>query len=728
MFITKKNTMDEFVAQLTPVELEAVLRGDYTKVSPLGCSGNASVYGGTIKSLRGKGVEPVSTVDGPSGIHMGLAASLIPIGTMLACTWNNGLVEKIHNILGEELGINGADVLLGPGINIHRNPLCGRNFEYFSEDPVLTGRIAAAAVKGIQYGGASPCIKHFALNNQETNRTYNDSVASERAQREIYMRGYEICVKEAKPYNIMGSYNMVNGVYSYYNYDMCTTMLRNDWNYEGVLMTDWWLKEQESSELFVKNNAYRIRAQMDVNMPGEGPAANDTSLLDSYNNWVAAGSPENEIKYGITLGEMQRSAKNVLNFVMKSRIFRAKNNLSVAYEPGEEWFDTNESGWQPKPQLIDITIDGIDFAAFNPGVTNYDVFVRDMSDIPKISATANAGAQVIISQATESNNTAVIKLTENGGQNIYYINFSDTAGMEPVVSNPKYAKVKNIEINGKSIAAFYPALHEYRLKGDINNIDITVSVPDNVSYKINKRAEDNMVVIRAETDDHAVEYVLKFGADGTENTEYSVTDINSAGNSKLWAVNTSYRSDELQNFECIDNDNSGYYLGNTRAGCYALYRINIKESGYYDISTRVASNEKNTVAQLDHIVEIDGDIAGVYSPNPTGGEQAWVTTPANRTYIERGEHIVRVRWQSAINLNYIEFTAIDQEMLDAKNTLKTNIDKAYIIDKNKCSENDYNKMINILAEAIAVYEGNEVTAETYKKYNSKLVQAVESLK
>lgn len=306
-----KATMDDFVAQLDLTELEAISRGAYIMNSPLGVPGNAGVYGGVLPSLREKGVPPVTTTDGPSGIRLQSCCSLLPIGTLLACTFNEALVEELYKALGAEMREKGTDVLLAPGINIHRNPLCGRNFEYYSEDPLVTGKIAAAAVRGLQSNGVSACVKHFACNNQEYRRSTNDSRVSERALREIYLKGFEICVKEAAPQNIMTSYNKINGVHGHYQYELCTTILRGEWKYSGCVMTDWWMRSQKSPEFpKLRDNAYRVRAQVDVLMPGGkrvGKQKPDKTLLKTYGK-----------KDGITLGEMQRTAKNVLRFCMHS--------------------------------------------------------------------------------------------------------------------------------------------------------------------------------------------------------------------------------------------------------------------------------------------------------------------------------------------------------------------------------------------------------------------------
>lgn len=306
-----KVTLDEFVAQLDLTELEAISRGAYIMNSPLGTPGNAGVYGGVLPSLRQKGIAPVTATDGPSGIRLQSSCSLLPIGTLLACTFDEALIREVYEAEGREMREKGSDVLLAPGMNIHRNPLCGRNFEYYSEDPFLTGKIAAAAVLGLQKTGVSACPKHFACNNQEYCRNTNDSRLSERALREIYLKGFEICVKEAKPQNIMTSYNKVNGVWCHYQYELCTAILRGEWGYEGCVMTDWWMQSSSSPEFpALRDHAYRVRAQVDVFMPGGRRIRrqkSDGTLLKTY------GKPK-----GITLGELQRSAKNVLRFVMNS--------------------------------------------------------------------------------------------------------------------------------------------------------------------------------------------------------------------------------------------------------------------------------------------------------------------------------------------------------------------------------------------------------------------------
>ncbi len=305
-------SLDDFVAQLSDEELEAISRGGYIMNHPLGAKGNAGIFGGVTESLRSKGIPVITTSDGPSGIRLYDSCSLLPIGTALASTFDTQLIEDLCSHVAEEVIARGSDVLLAPGMNIHRNVLCGRNFEYFSEDPLLTGRIAAAFVRGIQSKGPSACPKHFACNNQETNRNKTDSILSERALREIYLKGFEICVKEAAPMTLMTSYNQINGVWGHYHYELVKTILRDEWGFDGCVMTDWWMQYASSPEFpKLKGNAYRVRARVDVLMPGartliDQKRSPDGTLLATYKK-----------EGGITLGEMQLAAKNVLGFILK---------------------------------------------------------------------------------------------------------------------------------------------------------------------------------------------------------------------------------------------------------------------------------------------------------------------------------------------------------------------------------------------------------------------------
>lgn len=305
-------SVEDFIAQLTPEELEALTRGYGGMNSPLGVQGNAGAIGGIIPALDKKGVPVATLTDGPSGVRLNRYCSMLPCGTTLASTWNLDLVTDLYETVGEEMRSVGSQVLLAPGMNLHRNPLCGRNFEYFSEDPLLSGFMGAAVVRGLQRKGIAACPKHFACNHQEKGRNNWSAEVSERALRELYLRNFEICVKEGQPWSIMTAYNKVNGVWSHYHYDMVQTILREEWGYDGVVMTDWWMKKAKCPEFpKLRDNAYRVRAGVDLLMPGnmsrvERDYKVDGSLLETLDK-----------KDGLTLGEVQAAAKHTLEFLLK---------------------------------------------------------------------------------------------------------------------------------------------------------------------------------------------------------------------------------------------------------------------------------------------------------------------------------------------------------------------------------------------------------------------------
>ena len=339
--LSGKNSQEEFIAQLTDEELATLVRGE-GMASRKVTAGVASAFGGVSHALYEYGIPVASCADGPSGVRMdtGKEASLMPIGTLLACTWNPALVEELMRFEGEEIRANNVDTILGPGINIHRNPLGGRNFEYFSEDPLLTGIMTLATIRGIAESGAHATIKHFAVNSRETSRRENNSIVSERALREIYLKAFEMAVKEGGVRSIMTSYNKINGIQAASNFDLNTTILRDEWKYQGFVMTDWWATMNDcanAGKSSVENVAQMVRARNDVYMIVE----NDKAEKDGNGDNIKAA-----LKQGVlTRAQLQTCAKDVLGFLLNSlvakRPLRSLDDI-VSFTPtlSEEGGDT----------------------------------------------------------------------------------------------------------------------------------------------------------------------------------------------------------------------------------------------------------------------------------------------------------------------------------------------------------------------------------------------------
>ena len=249
----RADNIDEVIKAMTLEEKAKLLVGGANNFFGAGAvvGGEADLVAGaagTSPAIPRLGIPATVLTDGPAGVRIDPTrkgtdktyyATAFPIGSCLASTWNTELVSKVGEAIGNETKEYRCDVILGPGMNLHRNPLCGRNFEYYSEDPLLTGKIAAAYIKGVQSQGAGVSAKHFAVNSQETARTSVDERVSQRAARELYLRGFEIAVRESDPWTIMASYNKVNGQFSMGNRDLLTSILREDWGYKGIVMTDW---------------------------------------------------------------------------------------------------------------------------------------------------------------------------------------------------------------------------------------------------------------------------------------------------------------------------------------------------------------------------------------------------------------------------------------------------------------------------------------------------------
>lgn len=307
-----KDNIDEVLAAMTLEEKATLVvgsgwgsmsAGSMTASSTVLVSGAA----GTTQAIPRLGIPQTVLSDGPAGLRIDPVrrgdpntyyCTGFPVGTVLACSWNVPLVESLTEAMGNEVLEYGADVLLAPGMNLHRNPLCGRNFEYFSEDPFLSGKISAAYVRGIQSQGVGVSVKHFAFNNQEVNRMANDALIPERALRELYLKNFEIAVREGKPWTVMSSYNKINGTFTQQSEKLLTDILRKEWGFDGIVMTDWGSKDGTVEAVKAGNDL------MEPGMPFE-----TKRIIDAVND----GS--------LDIADLDRNVRNILEFIIKTPRF-----------------------------------------------------------------------------------------------------------------------------------------------------------------------------------------------------------------------------------------------------------------------------------------------------------------------------------------------------------------------------------------------------------------------
>lgn len=402
-----KNTMDEFIAQLSDYDLSCIIRGEGMG-SPRVTAGTASAFGGVSENLNGFGIPAGCCSDGPSGMRLdcGTKAFSLPNGTMIASSFNKELTSELFAFMGLEMAANKVDCLLGPGMNIHRHPLNGRNFEYFSEDPFLTGKMAAAELKGMAGAGVTGTIKHFCANNRETNRHFIDSVVSERALREIYLKGFEIAVKEGGASSVMTTYGIVNGLWTAGNFDLNTVILREEWGFKGFTMTDWWAninvrgKEPDKTDL-----AAMARAQNDVYMVCPDGEKNDDNTLAALENG------------GIERCELQRNAANICGFLLHTNALKRAEGIGdtvkVINREDEEQEDDKPVQFYKVDRDITLDLSDVD----TKKGTSYS-FALDLSNfgIYRVIVTASSTQSELaqIPMTLFSMGTAVGTITFNG--------------------------------------------------------------------------------------------------------------------------------------------------------------------------------------------------------------------------------------------------------------------------------------------------------------------------
>lgn len=414
-----KVDLEDFAAQLSDHQLGALVKGE-GMCSPKVTPGTGGAIGGLHQCLCDYGIPAVCVTDGPSGIRMdggGLASSL-PNGTLLACSWNRDMVEKLFNLLTTELYVYNIDCLLGCGMNIHRHPLNGRNFEYFSEDPILTGEMAVANCRGILKGGNAITIKHFFANNQEAYRTDGDMIISERAAREIYLKGFEIAVRDGSVRAIMTSYNLVNGLHSSSNFDLTSVILRDEWGYDDLVMTDWWTLQNEEGDTDCQKERYAemCRAQNDIYMVQK-------------DSWNSMGNILTSLESGfLTRAQLARCAMRVLRFILASPGFEKFVEGGCVFEDG-----IPEGYEQIEPTLVleDIEPEKQYVVPVNENGTRrgrYVITVEACSDADEVEQIP----LTVVSSSWTGGTAAVFSFTGSRGKTV-----SDSRAMKIVMDDHK---------------------------------------------------------------------------------------------------------------------------------------------------------------------------------------------------------------------------------------------------------------------------------------------------
>lgn len=413
-----KNTMNEFIAQLSDYDLSCIIRGEgmgSPKVTP----GTTSAFAGVSDALIKYGIPSCCTSDGPSGMRLdcGTKAFSLPNGTLIASTFNKELITDLFSLAGLEIAANKVDCLLGPGMNIHRYPLNGRNFEYFSEDPYLCGEMAAAELTGLHSAGVTGTVKHFCGNNQEFHRHDLDTIVSERALREIYLRGFVIAVKKGNAKTIMTTYGSLNGVWTAGNYELNTMLLREDWGYEGLTMTDWWANiNRRGNKPDKRDFAAMARAQNDIYMVCRDSSENDDNTLAMLESG------------GLTRGELQRNAANICRMAMGTRamdrLLGTAEEVKIINRPAEE---NEQLGENAEVFVVDgdltIPLEKVDAKKGS----NY-VFVLDVQKVGKY--------RVSITASSDSSELAQLPVTLfTLGSAIANYTFNGTGGKDVTISN-----------------------------------------------------------------------------------------------------------------------------------------------------------------------------------------------------------------------------------------------------------------------------------------------------
>jgi len=453
-----KERAHDLVTKMTNDEKAAFLMGTgmpgFDGIKPVvgAIEGRVPGAAGGTYEIKRLGIPAIIVADGPAGLRIKpirdndsktYYCTAFPVGTALASTWNEALIEKVGKAMGNEVKEYGVDVLLAPALNIHRNPLCGRNFEYYSEDPLVSGKIASAMVKGIQSNGVGTSIKHFAANNQETNRLSINEHISERAMREIYLKGFEIAVKESHPWTVMSSYNLINGTYTSARKDLLTEILRNEWGFKGIVMTDWFggFAGAQSIMAGSSNVTQQLNAGNDLLMPGI--AAQKKAIVENMQNKQ------------LSREVIDTNVERILELVLKSPVMEnykysdhpnLKENAQVTRQAASEGIVLLKN----EKNVLPYTNKKGKVAAF--GVTSYDF----------ISGGTGSG------DVNEAYTISLIEGLKNAG-------FSLDEELKNTYT-PFVAKVKNIEMENRKKEGFLALPKRLpELKLDKNAVEKTAS-------------------------------------------------------------------------------------------------------------------------------------------------------------------------------------------------------------------------------------------------------------